>query len=163
MDACIHAHGINICAYMHSYMDFSTGEILIFGACLDFSSGEIQTGTTNTDFSHRRNPYMHTYIHIFGVSKYVHVCKQIFISPMKKPKFLTPVWISPLGKSKLVLNILISPMEKSVFWVTAWISPMEKSKLVPQIEIHICVHICKYFNGLSKCVHVYKHKWFSLI
>jgi hypothetical protein len=33
--------GIQICAYIHSYMDFSSGEILIFGTCLDLPSGEI--------------------------------------------------------------------------------------------------------------------------
>ena len=68
-------------------------------------------------FLHFRNPYMHAYMHIFGVSKYVkfNVCKQILIFLRGKPKFLTPVWISPLEKSKLVLQIWISPMEKSVF------------------------------------------------
>ena len=33
--------GIQICAYIHSYMDFSSGEILNFGTCLDLPSGEI--------------------------------------------------------------------------------------------------------------------------
>jgi len=43
IDACIHTHGIQICAYMHAYMDFSDGEIHIVGTSSDFSIGEIQT------------------------------------------------------------------------------------------------------------------------
>ena len=40
-----------ICAYMHAYMDFSNGEIRIFGVSLDFYIGEIHAVTQNTDFS----------------------------------------------------------------------------------------------------------------
>ena len=63
-------------------------------------------------FLHWRNPYMHTYMHIFAVSKYVHVCKQILISLMEKPKFFTPVWISPLGKSKTGAKHIDLPNEE---------------------------------------------------
>ena len=44
--ACIYAYIwiIQICAYMHAYMDFSDGEIHIVGTSSDFSIGEIQTG-----------------------------------------------------------------------------------------------------------------------
>jgi hypothetical protein len=48
---------------------------------------------------------------------------------------LKTVWISPLKKSKLVLQIWISTIEKSIFRATVWISPMEKSKQVPKIWI----------------------------
>ena len=33
------------------HIDFSYGEILILGDCLDFSNGEIQAGAKNTDFA----------------------------------------------------------------------------------------------------------------
>ena len=106
-------------------------------------------------------------MHIFSVSKYVKfdVCKQIWISLLGKPKFLTPVWIFPLEKFKLVLNILIYPMQKSVFWVTVWISPMGKSKLVQKYGFlhwrNPYMHAYMHIFGLSKCVHVCKQKWIS--
>ena len=51
---------------MHAYMDFSDGEIRIFGTRLDFSIGEILTVT------------------------------QMQISPLDKSIFVAPVWISPM-------------------------------------------------------------------
>jgi len=105
------------------------------------------------------NPYVHAYMHIFGVSKYVkfNVCKQIWISLRGKPKFLTPVWIYPLEKFKLVLNILIYPMHKFVFWVTdfsngeiqtgpkIWIYPLEE-------PIYICIYAHIWVIQMCACV-----------
>ena len=98
----------------------------VFGWLLGF----IQWGNPNWfqkyRFLHRRNPYMHAYMHIFGLwTKYAHVCKQIWIYPLGESKFLTPVWIFPLEKSKLVLENWIYAMGKSIYaciyahiWVT---------------------------------------------
>ena len=63
--------GIQICAYMHSYMDFPSGEILIFGACLDFSNGEMQAGAKNTDFSIGE---IHICMHICTYLGYPNMC-----------------------------------------------------------------------------------------
>jgi len=68
-------------------IDFSNVEICILGDCLNFSDVEIQTGVKKYGFLHRRNPYMHAYMHIFGLSKYVHVHKQIWMSPRINPSF----------------------------------------------------------------------------
>ena len=107
ISASTHAHIWihRICAYVHAYMDFSDGEIRIFGASLHFSIGEIQAGAKNNDFS---TGEIHIWIHICtyldskqGKPKYVHKCMHVWISPMGKCIFLAPAWISPMGKSKL--------------------------------------------------------------
>ena len=55
-----------MCACVEADMDFSDGEIRIFGTRLDFSIGEILTVT------------------------------QMQISPLDKSIFVAPVWISPM-------------------------------------------------------------------
>ena len=67
ISACTHAHIwsiTQICAYMHAYMDFSDGEIRIFGTSLDFSIGEIQAGAEKNDFSTGKSIYECIYAHI---------------------------------------------------------------------------------------------------
>ena len=68
---------------------------------------------------------MHAYMNISGLSKYVHICMHIWISPMDKSAFFAPVWISQMEKSKLIQKLWISPSEKSIYvckyahiWVT---------------------------------------------
>ncbi len=61
-----------ICAWMHTYMDFPGGEISIFETSLDFSNGEIQGGTKNMDFS---TGEIHVCMHIIctQICAYMHV------------------------------------------------------------------------------------------
>ena len=63
ISACAHTRFwiTQICGYLHAYMDFSDGEICIFGTSLDLSIGELQAVTQNTDFSIAE-------IHIFSTS-----------------------------------------------------------------------------------------------
>ena len=53
-------------------------------------------------------------MHMFGESKYFHMCVHRWISPMEKSIVLVSVWISPFEKSKLVQKVLISPLGKYV-------------------------------------------------
>ena len=81
--------------------------------------------------------YTHAYTHTSVLSKFVHVWKQIWISPMEKSKCLTPVWISPLEKSKLVPKIWISTSEKSIH---------------AEIDAHIWV--CPFWNP-NMCIYTF--------
>ena len=90
-------------------------------------------------FPHQGNQYLLAHMHIFGYTKYVHICVHIWISPMEKSVFVAPVWISPLHKSKQVPNIRISPLEKSIYkciYAHIWIP----KKANPNMCIHICVY-----------------------
>ena len=49
---------------MHSCMDFSDGEILIVGDCLEFFNGEIQTGLKILISPSEKSIYAHIYAHV---------------------------------------------------------------------------------------------------
>ena len=142
-------------------MDFSDGEILIVGDCLDFFNGEIQTGLKIRISPSEKSIYAHIYAHVRCIQLCACLQADMDLSDGETQVFDTSLDFS-VGEIQTGANHFdffngeICILGDCLDFSNGEIQTGAKNRN-PYIYAHM------HIFGLSKCVYVCKHNWISLM